>query len=72
MNTKIQNATIAALKNKASIKFIDCDKNTQKHSKTLKIIIILSFFSGLEINCFSEISVVFRFQSAWLLIIRPI
>lgn len=71
MNTKIQNATIAALKNKASIKFIDCDK-TQKHSKTLKIIIILSFFSGLEINCFSEISVVFRFQSAWLLIIRPI
>lgn len=51
---------------------MDCDKNTLKHSKTLKIIIILLSLFGLEINCLSEISVIFLFQSDWFLIIRLI
>lgn len=58
MNTKIQNATIAALKNKASIKFIDCDKNTetlQNLENNYHIIILFWFRNKLfqrDFSCF--------------------
>lgn len=59
MNTKIQNATIAALKNKASIKFIDCDENTetlQNLENNYHIIILFWFRNKLfqrYFSCFS-------------------
>ena len=57
MNTKIQNATIAALKNKPSIKFIDCDKKkTLQNLENNNHIILFWFRNKLfqrDFSCFS-------------------
>lgn len=76
MNTKIQNATIAALKNKVSIKFIDCDKNTetlQNLENNYHIIILFWFRNKLfqrDFSCFSFSVSLVTYHSANLRILN--